>query len=302
ASTFAEEYVAVVEGEADITKALLAEKVDYIFFTGSRETGKKVMEQAAKNLTPLTLELGGKSPAIVTEDADLKLAAKRIVWGKFMNAGQTCVAPDYVLVDESIRRKFLKLVIQFTKKFFGPEVRGKRSYPRIVSENHVDRLAAMLDKSKVSYGGGYDRESRKVEPTIMMDVHMEDAVMQDEIFGPILPIMSYQYEHEILDIVRQRPNPLALYLFTENKDTEDMILNNLSFGGGCVNDTIMHITTPYLPFGGVGESGHGAYHGKDSFDTFTHRKSILKQTTKFDLPVRYNPSQSTLKALRKMWE
>ncbi len=302
ASTFAEEYVAVVEGEADITKALLAQKVDYIFFTGSRETGKKVMEQAAKNLTPLTLELGGKSPAIVTEDADLKLAAKRIVWGKFMNAGQTCVAPDYVLVDESIRRKFLKLIIQFTKKFFGPEVRGKRSYPRIVSENHVDRLAALLDKNKISYGGGYDRDSRKVEPTIMMDVQMEDTVMQDEIFGPILPIMSYQYEHEILDIVRQRPNPLALYLFTENKDTEDMILNNLSFGGGCVNDTIMHITTPYLPFGGVGESGHGAYHGKDSFDTFTHRKSILKQTTKFDLPVRYNPSQSTLKALRKLWE
>ncbi|PTL39347.1 aldehyde dehydrogenase [Alkalicoccus saliphilus] len=302
ASTFAEEYVAVVEGEADITKALLAQKVDYIFFTGSRETGKKVMEQAAKNLTPLTLELGGKSPAIVTEDADLKLAAKRIVWGKFMNAGQTCVAPDYVLVDESIRRKFLKLIIQFTKKFFGPEVRGKRSYPRIVSENHVDRLAALLDKNKISYGGGYDRDSRKVEPTIMMDVQMEDAVMQDEIFGPILPIMSYQYEHEILDIVRQRPNPLALYLFTENKDTEDMVLNNLSFGGGCVNDTIMHITTPYLPFGGVGESGHGAYHGKDSFDTFTHRKSILKQTTKFDLPVRYNPSQSTIKTLRKLWE
>jgi aldehyde dehydrogenase (NAD+) len=302
ASTFAEEYVAVVEGEADITKALLAQKVDYIFFTGSRETGKKVMEQAAKNLTPLTLELGGKSPAIVTEDADLKLAAKRIVWGKFMNAGQTCVAPDYVLVDESIRRKFLKLIIQFTKKFFGPEVRGKRSYPRIVSENHVDRLAALLDKNKISYGGGYNRDSRKVEPTIMMDVQMEDTVMQDEIFGPILPIMSYQYEHEILDIVRQRPNPLALYLFTENKDTEDMILNNLSFGGGCVNDTIMHITTPYLPFGGVGESGHGAYHGKDSFDTFTHRKSILKQTTKFDLPVRYNPSQSTIKTLRKLWE
>ncbi|WP_147804052.1 aldehyde dehydrogenase [Alkalicoccus halolimnae] len=302
ASTFPEEYIAVVEGDSEVSQALLAQKVDYIFFTGSKTTGRKVMEQAAKNLTPLTLELGGKNPVIITEDADLKLAAKRIVWGKFMNAGQNCVAPDYVLIQDSCRRKFLKLVIQYTKKYFGPEVRGKRSFPRIVSEEHVDRLAKMLDKNKISYGGGYDRDSRKMEPTIMMDVQMDDRVMEEEIFGPILPIVSYQYENEVLNIVRERPNPLALYLFTESKDTEDLIINNLSFGGGCVNDTIMHITTPYLPFGGVGASGHGAYHGKDSFDTFTHKKSILKQTTKFDLPVRYTPSQSTLKTLRRLWE
>lgn len=302
ASTFPEEYIAVVEGDAEVSQALLRQKLDYIFFTGSKQTGKKVMIQAAENLIPMTLELGGKNPAIVTEDADLKLAAKRIVWGKFLNAGQTCVAPDYVLIHESSRRKFLKLLVQFTNKFFGPEVRGKRSYPRIISEDHVDRLAKLLNKEKILYGGGYDRDSRKMEPTIMMDVSMEDPVMADEIFGPILPIVSYQYEHEVLDIVRERPDPLALYLFTENKDTEDFIINNLSFGGGSINDTIMHITTPYLPFGGVGASGHGAYHGKDSFDTFTHRKSILKQTTKFDLPFRYNQSQNTIKTLRKLWE
>ncbi|SDN74582.1 aldehyde dehydrogenase [Alkalicoccus daliensis] len=302
ASTFPEEYIVVVEGDAEVSKSLLSQKLDYIFFTGSKHTGKKVMAQAAENLTPVTLELGGKNPAIVTEDANLKLAAKRIVWGKFLNAGQTCVAPDYVLIHESSRRKFLKLLVQYTKKFFGPEVRGKRSYPRIISEAHVDRLAAMLNKEKILYGGGYDRDNRKMEPTIMMDVQMEDAVMEDEIFGPILPIVSYQYEHEVIEYVRERPNPLALYLFTDNKDTEELVLNNLTFGGGCVNDTIMHITSPYLPFGGVGESGHGAYHGKDSFDTFTHRKSILKQTTKFDLPLRYNQSQNTIKTLRKMWE
>ncbi|NJP38736.1 aldehyde dehydrogenase [Alkalicoccus luteus] len=301
-ATFPEEYIAVVEGDAEVSKALLDQKLDYIFFTGSKHTGKKVMAKAAERLIPVTLELGGKNPAIVTEDANLKLAAKRIVWGKFLNAGQTCVAPDYVLIHESSRRKFLKLVVQYTKRFFGPEVRGKRSYPRIISEEHVDRLAGLLDKEKILYGGAFDRDSRKVEPTIMMDVQLDDPIMEDEIFGPILPIVSYQYEHEVLDFVRERQNPLALYLFTENKDTEQMIISNLSFGGGCINDTIMHISTPYLPFGGVGESGHGAYHGKDSFDTFTHRKSILKQTTKFDLPIRYNPSQKTLNTLKKMWE
>ncbi|CAM3833242.1 aldehyde dehydrogenase [Alkalicoccus chagannorensis] len=302
ASTFPEEYIAVVEGDADTAKALLDQKLDYIFFTGSRETGRKVMAKAAETLTPVTLELGGKNPAVVTEEANLKLAAKRIVWGKFLNAGQTCVAPDYILIHESNRRQFMKLLVQYTKKYFGPEVRGKRSYPKIISESHVDRLAGMLDKNKVLYGGGYDRDSRKMEPTIMIDVQLDDMVMEDEIFGPILPIISYQYESEVLDIVRERRNPLALYLFTESSESEEMIINNLSFGGGCINDTIMHITTPYLPFGGVGESGHGAYHGKDSFDTFTHKKSILDQTTRFDLPIRYNPSPGTMKTLRSIWE
>ncbi|WP_181186098.1 aldehyde dehydrogenase [Alkalicoccus urumqiensis] len=301
-AVFPEEYVVVVEGGADAAEALLEQKFDYIFFTGSRRIGRKVMMKAAERLTPVTLELGGKNPAVISEDANLKMAAKRIVWGKFLNAGQTCVAPDYVLIHESCRRQFLKLVVQYTKKYFGPEARGKRTYPRIISEAHVDRLASYINPDKVIHGGGFDRDFRKVEPTIMMDVTLEDEVMQEEIFGPILPIVSYQYDHEIIETVRERPDPLALYLFTESEEMETFILQNLSFGGGCINDTIMHITTPYLPFGGVGESGMGAYHGKDSFDTFTHRKSILKQTTKFDLPIRYNPTKNTIKTLKKMWE
>ncbi|WP_280770220.1 aldehyde dehydrogenase [Salipaludibacillus daqingensis] len=302
ASTFPEKYVAVVEGDAEVSKALLEEKVDYIFFTGSTQVGQKVMEAASKHLTPVTLELGGKSPAIIMEDANLKIAAKRIVWGKFINAGQTCVAPDYILVHEKRRRKFLKLLLHYTKKWFGEEALKKRTFPTIVHEKHVDRLASMIDDEKVFYGGGYNRERRFVEPTIMIDVNMDDEVMAEEIFGPILPILFFKYDYEIIDIVRQRPNPLALYLFTENKENEKLILSNLSFGGGCVNDTIMHLATPYLPFGGVGESGMGAYHGKFSFDTFTHEKSVLKQTTSFDLPIRYSQSDTSLKTLRKMWE
>ncbi|WP_416148879.1 aldehyde dehydrogenase [Salipaludibacillus sp. HK11] len=302
ASTFPEKYVAVVEGDAEASKALLEEKVDYIFFTGSTQVGKKVMEAASKHLTPVTLELGGKSPAIIMDDANLKIAAKRIVWGKFINAGQTCVAPDYILVHEKRRRKFLKLLMHYTKKWFDEEARKKRVYPKIINEKHVDRLVSMIDEEKVFYGGGSDRENRFVEPTIMMDVNMNDKIMAEEIFGPILPIIFYKYDYEIVEIVRERPNPLALYLFTESKENEKMILSNLSFGGGCVNDTIMHLATPYLPFGGVGESGMGAYHGKASFDTFTHEKSILKQPTSFDLPIRYSQSQTSLKTLRKMWE
>ncbi|PYZ92356.1 aldehyde dehydrogenase family protein [Salipaludibacillus keqinensis] len=302
ASTFPEKYIAVVEGDAEVSKSLLDENVDYIFFTGSTQVGKKVMEAASKHLTPVTLELGGKSPAIIMDDANLKIAAKRIVWGKFINAGQTCVAPDYILVHEKRRRKFLKLLMHYTKKWFGEEARKNRIYPKIVHEKHVDRLVSMIDQDKVFYGGGFDREKRYVEPTIMMDVNMNDDVMAEEIFGPILPIMFYKDDYEIIDIVRQRPNPLALYLFTENKESEKFILSSLSFGGGCVNDTIMHLATPYLPFGGVGESGMGAYHGKSSFDTFTHEKSVLKQPTSFDLPIRYGQSDASLKTLRRMWD
>ncbi|GEL08817.1 aldehyde dehydrogenase [Salisediminibacterium halotolerans] len=302
AATFPEKYIAVVEGDAETAKALLDEKMDYIFFTGSTAIGKKVMKAAAEHLTPVTLELGGKSPAIVTEDADLKLAAKRIVWGKFLNAGQTCVAPDYVLVSENRRRKFLKHLVQYTKKWFGSDARRDRAYPKIVNEKHVERIEKLIDPEKLFYGGTVEKESRFIEPTILLDVSMEDDVMGEEIFGPVLPIMFYENEHEVIDLVRMRPNPLALYLFTENKDSERFIIENLAFGGGCINDTIMHLATPYLPFGGIGESGMGAYHGKYSFDTFTHDKSILKQTTSFDLPIRYNPSSTSLKTLRKMWE
>lgn len=302
AETFDEEYVAVVEGDGEVAQALMEEKLDYIFFTGSVAIGKKVMAAAAKNLTPLTLELGGKSPAIIMEDANLKLAAKRIVWGKFINAGQTCVAPDHVYVHEKHRRKILKHIVYYIKKFYGEDVRFNKDYPKIVSEKHVDRLAGLLDENKVYYGGEYDRVDRFMEPTVMVDVDEDDIVMGEEIFGPILPVLSFTSDYDLIDRIRKRPAPLALYLFSQSRDTQEYMMESLKFGGGCVNDTLMHLATPYLPFGGVGESGMGAYHGKYSFDTFTHEKSILKQTTVFDIPLRYSNSKASLKTLRKMWE
>ncbi|MFA9558612.1 aldehyde dehydrogenase [Evansella sp. AB-rgal1] len=301
--TFQEEYVAVVEGDAEVAKELISDKVNYIFFTGSVQVGKKVMEAAAKNLTPVTLELGGKSPAIVMSDANLKLAAKRIVWGKFTNAGQTCIAPDYILVQEKVRRKLLKLLVHYIKKLHGEDVRFNRDYPKIVTEKHVDRLAALIDdETKVYHGGEYDRVDRYFEPTILANVTEDDPIMGEEIFGPILPVLSFTNDYEAIEFVRRRPSPLALYLFTEDKGNEKYFFESLQFGGGCLNDTIMHIGTPYLPFGGIGESGMGAYHGKYSFDTFSHEKSIVRQTTKFDIPLRYSKSKRTLKTIRKIWE
>ncbi|MDQ0253967.1 aldehyde dehydrogenase (NAD+) [Evansella vedderi] len=302
AETFDEKYVAVVEGDAETAKYLLEEKFDYIFFTGSVQVGKKVMEAAAKHLTPVTLELGGKSPAIIMKDANLKLAAKRIVWGKFINAGQTCVAPDYILVYEKHRRKLLKYIVHFIKKLYGDDIRFNKDYPKIVHEKHVDRLVKLLDENKIYYGGEYDRVDRFMEPTVMVEVEDGDPVMGEEIFGPILPVLTFTDDYELIERIRKRPSPLALYLFSKSKDTQEYIMENLQFGGGCINDTLMHLATPYLPFGGVGESGMGAYHGKYSFDTFTHEKSVLKQTTSFDIPLRYSKSKTSLKALRKLWE
>ncbi|SDY08168.1 aldehyde dehydrogenase (NAD+) [Evansella caseinilytica] len=300
--TFAEEYVAVVEGDKEASECLLREKLDYIFFTGSVAVGKKIMEAAAKQLIPVTLELGGKSPAIVMKDANIRLAAKRIVWGKFINAGQTCVAPDYVLVHTKERRKFLKYVVHYIKKFYGEDIRFHADYPRIVHENHVERLAAMLDEDKIYYGGEYDAAERFMEPTVMVEVNDNDPVMQEEIFGPILPILTFSNDYEVIEKVRRRPSPLALYLFTESKATQQYILESLQFGGGCVNDTLMHLATPYLPFGGFGESGMGSYHGKRSFDTFTHEKGILKQSTTFDIPLRYSKTKRSLNTMRKLLE
>ncbi|PYZ96872.1 aldehyde dehydrogenase family protein [Alteribacter lacisalsi] len=301
-STFEEEYVAVREGDASVAKELLDQNFDYIFFTGSVEVGKKVMEAASKHLTPVTLELGGKSPAIVMTDADVKLAAKRIVWGKFVNAGQTCVAPDYILVQEKAKRKLYKYLVKYIKKFQGIAAEENKDYPRIVNEKHHDRITALMDPDKIVYGGAHNREDRFIEPTIMDKVTFDDPVMGEEIFGPVLPMISFEHDYEVIDYVRNRPNPLALYLFTSKKETESLIFENLSFGGGCLNDVLMHITTPHLPFGGVGESGMGAYHGKSSFETFSHSKSVLKQTNKFDIPLRYSQSEGSIKAMRKIWE
>jgi aldehyde dehydrogenase (NAD+) len=300
AETFDPAYITVVEGAVQTSSALLEQPFDHIFFTGSVPVGRIVMEAAAKHLTPLTLELGGKSPAIVSEDANLSLAAKRIVWGKFTNAGQTCVAPDYLLVHESIQAPFLEEIKKTITDFYGDNPLEHPEYGRIVNERHFRRLSAFLDEGKVWVGGETDPESLRIAPTVLDEVTWEDAVMQEEIFGPILPVLSFRQLSEVVDQVSRQPKPLALYYFSEDPAKQEAILEQLSFGGGCINDTILHLATPYLPFGGVGSSGMGSYHGKYSFDCFSHHKSVVKQTTRFDISIRYPNSKNSLKFFRRM--
>lgn len=295
---FPEEYITVVEGGVEASQALLAEDVDYIFFTGSVPVGKVIMEAAAKNLTPVTFELGGKNPCIVHHDANVKLAAKRIAWGKFINAGQTCVAPDYLYVHESIRDEFLQEIQLVTHELYGAKALENPEYTRIVSKRHFDRLLTFLNNGDMFMGGGSNEETLTIEPTVLTEITWNDPIMQDEIFGPILPVLPYRELSEVIDGIHKHPNPLALYLFSENESIQQEVLQQISFGGGCINDTVYHLASPYLPFGGVGSSGIGAYHGKGSFDTFSHRKSVLKQTTKFDLPFRYPNVKDGLKKLK----
>ncbi|RXI95570.1 aldehyde dehydrogenase [Anaerobacillus alkaliphilus] len=295
---FPKEYISVIEGGVERSQSLLKEPFDYIFFTGSVPVGKVIMEAASKNLTPVTLELGGKSPCIVHSDANLKLAAKRIAWGKFINAGQTCVAPDYLYVHRSIKNEFLTDIKDAITELYGGEPLKNPNYTRIVSKRHYERLQSFLQDGKVTHGGSTNEEGLTIEPTVLTNITWEDPVMQDEIFGPILPVMVYNDLAEVIDGIDNHPKPLALYLFSENTSTVDEVLNKITFGGGCINDTIYHLATPYLPFGGVGTSGMGAYHGKGSFDTFSHNKSVLKQTTKFDIPLRYPNLKDGLKKVK----
>lgn len=297
---FPPEYVAVIEGDVKTNQELLKEKFDYIFFTGSVPVGKIVMEAASKHLTPVTLELGGKSPCIVHNDANLRLAARRIAFGKFTNAGQTCIAPDYLLVQKSCKEEFLGLLKEAIRDLFGEHPIQNDNYSRIVTERHFDRLSGFLKEGRMIMGGREEKSVLKMEPTLLEPFDWEQNVMQEEIFGPILPVLEYDDLNEVIEKVNARPKPLALYLFTESQDTEDKIVGNISYGGGCINDTLMHIATPYLPFGGVGESGMGSYHGKYSFQTFSHYKGVLKQTTKFDLSFRYPTSKNGLKIMRKL--
>ncbi len=292
---FSEEYICVVEGGIEVSSALLAEKFDYIFFTGSVHVGRIVMKAAAKNLTPVTLELGGKSPCIVHKDASLKLAAKRIAWGKFLNAGQTCVAPDYLLVHKAVKQKLMDYLVAYINEKFNYDL--GEEFTRIINKKHFERLLAYLNNGRIITGGIHDENRLFLAPTIIDKVTWEDPIMQEEIFGPILPVLEYEDLDEVLEKIRKRPKPLALYVFSENKDMQRKITNGVSFGGGCINDTVYHIVTPFLPFGGVGESGIGSYHGEASFHTFSHKKSILKQTNLFDIPFRY-PAPSNLKKLR----
>lgn len=282
-------HAAVVEGGRLENQTLLEQHFDYIFFTGSVSVGKYVMEKASRHLTPVTLELGGKSPCIITDSCDLKLAAARLVFGKYLNCGQTCVAPDYCLVDRKVKDAFLEQVGLQITAMYGTNPLGNPSYGKIINRKHFDRILGLIEPSKVVFGGGYDAEALKIAPTVMDRINPDDAVMQEEIFGPLLPVLTYDTIEDAEQFIINRPKPLALYLFTSDKTVENRFLKYISFGGGCVNDTIMHIATSQMGFGGVGNSGMGSYHGKKSFDTFSHEKSILKKSCLIDLPLRYQP-------------
>lgn len=289
AGLFDPAYVGVITGGRRENAALLDERFDYIFFTGSVSVGKLVMEKAAANLTPVTLELGGKSPCIVDKTANLKLAAKRIVFGKYLNGGQTCVAPDYLLVEQSVKNELLGYLKMYITECYGPDPLQNPAWNRVVNRKHFDRLCGLMNSGSLAAGGRTNPDRLQIEPTILDDVSPEDPVMKEEIFGPILPILTYQTRAEAADFVRARPKPLAFYLFTTDPAAERFFFDRCSFGGGCVNDTIVHLATTAMPFGGVGESGMGCYHGRYSFDTFTHWRSVLKKSNALDLPVRYPP-------------
>ncbi|MEQ6376522.1 aldehyde dehydrogenase [Bacillaceae bacterium S4-13-56] len=299
AQYFNEEYFTVVEGAVKETQELLSSRVDYIFFTGSVRVGKIVMEKASKYLTPHTLELGGKSPTIVDHDANLEIAAKRIAWAKFTNAGQTCIAPDYLFVHEKVKEQFIDLLKKSTEDLYGNALKNP-DYGRIVSDGHYERLKSFLLHAKVLFGGNSEDKELIIEPTFLGDIGWDDPVMQEEIFGPLLPVLTFTSIETVIEQVRNHEKPLALYYFSESKEKQEKILTQLTFGGGCINDALFHIANPYLPFGGVGQSGTGAYHGKASFDTFTHQKSVVHQTTKFDFPFRYPGNKQGIKLIKKL--
>ncbi|MBQ4498129.1 MAG: aldehyde dehydrogenase [Spirochaetaceae bacterium] len=298
---FAPEYVAIVTGGRAENTHLLEQKFDYIFFTGSQTVGREVMRKAAEKLIPVTLELGGKSPCIVDKTANIALAAKRIVWGKFLNCGQTCVAPDYILCHESVKEKLIAELKKQIEAQFGKAPLENKAYGKIINQKHFDRVSSLIDKSKVVHGGATDAAAQRIEPTVMDNVTWEDAVMQQEIFGPVLPILAYKTEDEIFSTVNSRNKPLALYIFANDKKLAKKVLAQCAFGGGCINDTIVHLATNNMGFGGVGESGMGAYHGKIGFDTFSHKKSIVDKKTWIDVNLRYQPYSKLKEAVMRIF-
>lgn len=302
AETFEENYIHVVEGEKDEVEALIHASFDFIFFTGSVATGKVIMRAAADRLTPVVLELGGKSPAIVDQTANLQVAAKRIAWGKFTNNGQTCVAPDYVLVHSSVYKKFMKILKQTITAFYGENPQQSDDYGRIVHVRHFDKLNAILEAEaeRITFGGTADREDLYIAPTIVEGAGWDSKVMEDEIFGPILPIMAYNDLANAIHAIRRLPKPLAAYLFTENDNAREYFLQELPFGGGCINDIMAHVGNTHLPFGGVGPSGMGAYHGEASFECFTHPKSILQRSTKLATNLLFPPYKQKVKLIRRV--
>lgn len=300
---FKEEYVTVVTGDYKVNSVLLDMKFDYIFFTGSVGVGKIVMQKASQNLIPVTLELGGKSPVIVHESAKLSLAAKRIMWGKLTNAGQTCVAPDYVLAHVSIYDKLLEELKRATVNFFGNDIKSNSEFGRIVNGKHMNRLKHILerDKNHIYFGGNFDMEDKYIAPTILKDINLENESMKEEVFGPILPVIPYNDINDISLYLKAHKNPLALYVFTENMSFGEYIIKKFSFGGGCINDTISHVASKSLPFGGVGTSGMGRYHGKSSFDCFTYEKAIVKKSTKIELKLVFPPYKNRLVLVKKFF-
>ena len=299
-TAFPEEYIAIVQGEQATAEALLQQRFDTIFFTGSTTTGRAVMTAAARHLTPVTLELGGKCPCIVAADAPLEIAARRIVWGKFMNAGQTCVAPDHVLVDQRVGGPFLAAAKQALRDFYGADPQQSPDYGRIINHRHFDRLTRYLGDGVTAHGGRQDAGDRYLEPTILTGVPWAAPVMQEEIFGPILPVLEFSELDDVLAKLREQPTPLALYLFSSDRAVQERVLAGSRSGGVCLNDTVTHILGKELPFGGLGESGMGAYHGRASFDCFTHRRSVLRRSLALDPPFRYPPPRVALKGLKRI--
>lgn len=299
---FKPELLKVVKGGKESAKSLLAEKFDYIFYTGSARVGKIVMKAAAEHITPVTLELGGKSPCIIHESADMESAVRRIAWAKFVNAGQTCVAPDYLLVPESYRAPVIELFRKELMEMYGEKPQESPDFSRVINSDHFSRLSEMLDDPgiRIAVGGVLDPVENYIAPTILDSVTTESRCMQEEIFGPILPVLSYSSEAEAIDIVKQYPKPLALYVFTGDEQFEQAVLQSCSFGGGAVNDAVTQMGNHHLPFGGVGNSGMGSYHGKASFDTFTHYKSIMKKQSWLDVPLRFAPYNGKLKWIKKI--
>ena len=292
---FPAHYVAVVTGGRAENTCLLKEHFDYIFFTGSQAVGREVMRNAAAHLTPVTLELGGKSPCIVDQTANIRLAARRIVFGKYLNCGQTCVAPDYIYCHRSVKNELVAEIKKQIRKQYGSEPLRNPDYGKIINEKHFNRILGLMELEKIVWGGRADRDSLRIEPTVMDHVRFSDPVMQEEIFGPILPVLTFEHLDEAIQKVNSMAHPLALYMFTSDRRAAKKVMARCGFGGGCVNDTIIHLATTYMGFGGFGESGMGAYHGKTGFDTFTHYKSIVDKRTWLDLPMRYQP-------YRKVWE
>lgn len=299
---FDEEYVAVFSGEAEEAINLIESDIDFIFYTGNPKIGASVAESAGRRLIPCVLELGGKSPCIIDRKADLDNAAKKIVWGKFMNAGQTCVAPDYIIADRLVFLELRDKLVHYIKEFYGENPIESDDYPKIINKKNFDRILNLIEGKRLICGGKYDDDSLKIEPTILEVSSMDEKIMQEEIFGPIIPIIIYKNKSEIFEIIDKNKNPLALYLFTDNNSFEKEIIEKVSFGGGCVNDTIIHCTSEGLPFGGIGRSGIGNYHGKASFDAFSHKKSVVKSKKFADISMKYPPfNEKKLELIKKVF-